>query len=370
MDVLDERPDLLGMLPEEVEALVLAKGLPRYRSVQIVDWLYAHGAVSFEDMTNLPKDLRERLSQETMITNLAPIKVVVSRDGAKKFLFGLSDGAAVEAVLLPEGKRSTVCISTQVGCSFGCLFCASGGGGLTRNLRAGEIVDQARKAKFDPDAGRLTNIVLMGMGEPLANYEATAKAVRIFAHERGLGFGKRRITISTAGFLPGIRRLLADDLPIRVALSLHATDNKTRSRLMPINKKYPLEEVLEACRGLGRMRTPLTLEYMLIQEVNDSLADARRLVDIARTLKANVNLIPYNPASDRRFKTPSADRVLRFQARLREAGVLAFIRRSRGEDIEAACGQLRTAAAKEKQRRAEASEESEEDGGSRSSKPG
>ncbi|RJP18921.1 MAG: 23S rRNA (adenine(2503)-C(2))-methyltransferase RlmN [Candidatus Abyssobacteria bacterium SURF_5] len=342
-----DRPDLLAMLPEEVDALFLDIGLPRYRSAQVVEWLYVHGARSFDEMTNLPKSLRETLSKDLTITNLQTLKVAVSRDRTKKFLFGLTDGAAIETVLLPEGERSTACISTQVGCAFGCLFCASGAGGLARNLTAGEIVDQARKAKFDADAGRLTNIVVMGMGEPLANYEATTKAVRIFLHERGLALGGRRITISTAGFVPGIRRLAADDLPVRVALSLHAADNRTRNKLMPINRKYPLEQVIDSCTELGRRRTPLTLEYMLIFEINDSFDDAARLADIAHALKAKVNLIPYNPVPGGRYRAPSEERVLRFQARLREAGVLAFIRRSRGTDIDAACGQLRQSASRE-----------------------
>jgi 23S rRNA (adenine2503-C2)-methyltransferase len=179
------------------------------------------------------------------------------------------------------------------------------------------------------------------MGEPLANYEATSKAVHIFLHERGFALGKRRVTISTAGFVPGIKKLAADGLPVRVALSLHATTNRARTRLMPINKKYPLEQVIEACKGLGRRRTPLTLEYMLIDGINDSLEDAARLVEIAISLHAKVNLIPYNAVPADRFRAPSMERILKFQAKVREKGVLAFIRRSRGEDIEAACGQLR-----------------------------
>lgn len=343
-----DKRDLLGMLPEEVDSLTLARGLPRYRSAQIVEWLYVHGARSFEEMTNLPKDLRETFSREFMITDLHVLKTASSRkDRTKKYLFGLPDGAAVEAVLLPEEERGTVCISSQVGCAFGCLFCASGSGGLARNLSVGEIVDQARKAKFDPDAGRLTNIVLMGMGEPLANYDAVAKAVRIFLHERGFALGTRRVTISTAGFVPGLRRLAADDLPVRVALSLHATTNRARSRLMPINKAYPLEQVVAACKGLARRRTPLTLEYMMLSGVNDSPEDAARLAAMAQSLDAKVNLIPYNPVPRDAFRPTPAGRILNFQAKLREAGVLAFIRRSRGQDIEAACGQLRASTMRE-----------------------
>ncbi|GAB4335335.1 MAG: 23S rRNA (adenine(2503)-C(2))-methyltransferase RlmN [Candidatus Abyssubacteria bacterium] len=339
-----ERIDLLGLLPDEIDALFAERGLERYRSVQVVEWLYVHGAHSFEEMTNLSKRLREELARDFFIMNLVTLKVQQSSDGTKKYLCGLQDGMRVEAVLLPESGRSTVCISTQVGCAFGCLFCASGAGGLARDLTTGEIVEQARRAKFDPDAGHLTNTVLMGMGEPLANYDAMAKAVRIFLHERGFALGKRRVTISTAGYVPGIMKLVHDDLHVRVALSLHAVDNETRDRLMPINKKYPIEQVLDACERLVRSRrTPLTIEYMLLEGVNDSLEDARRLARICRSLEAKANLIPYNRTSPGDFRAPSKERTLRFQEELRNRGILAFIRRSRGIDIDAACGQLRAA---------------------------
>lgn len=337
--------DLLGMLPEEISELMARRGLEAYRSAQVTEWLYQHNARSLDAMTNLPKRLRDELAEELFITDIRALKVQVSqRDRTKKILFELSDGMTVETVLMPEAGHSTVCVSTQVGCAFGCVFCASGAGGLARNLSTGEIVDQARWAQYDPDAGRLTNIVLMGMGEPLANYEATAKAVRIFIHERCFALGKRRVTISTAGYAPGIRRLADDDLPVRLALSLHATDNKTRSRLMPINRKYPLEETLDACRLLARnRRTPLTIEYMLMRDVNDSLPEAAKLAKISLSLDAKVNLIECNPVLSGRFAAPPRERILRFQATLRNAGVLAFIRRSRGLDVEGACGQLRNA---------------------------
>jgi 23S rRNA (adenine2503-C2)-methyltransferase len=336
-------PDLLGMLPEEIDALIAGQGLPQYRSRQILEWLYQKGAGSFGEMTTLPKSLREKLAGECRIADLKPLKALVSqRDRTKKFLFALEDGAAIETVLMPDDERSTVCVSTQLGCSFGCVFCASGKGGFSRNLTTAEIVDQARKARLDKDAGRLTNIVLMGMGEPLANYEASAKAVRIFQHKRGLDMGKRRITISTAGYVPGIRKLAADDLPVKLAVSLHATDDKTRNRLMPINRKHPIKELMEACRSLaGRPQTPLTIEYMLIEGVNDSLRQARELARICRSLSAKVNLLYYNPVLSGEFAAPAGKKLEQFQSTLRDEGVLAFIRRSRGLDIDGACGQLR-----------------------------
>jgi 23S rRNA (adenine2503-C2)-methyltransferase len=342
-DVKNKKRDLLGMLPGEIDEVMAERGVEPYRSIQVVEWLYQHNARSIGQMTNLPKHLREELAGEFDITDLKPLKIHVSGRGrTKKFLLGLSDGATIEAVLLPAGERSTVCVSSQVGCAFGCVFCASGLGGLARNLSAGEIVDQARTARADPDAGRMTNIVLMGSGEPLANYDETARAVRIFLHERCFGLGKRHVTISTAGYVPGIRKLAEDDLTVRLALSLHTTDDDTRSRLMPINKKYPLVQVLDACRRFRRKhRTPLTIEYMLIEGENDSPAEARRLVKICRSLDAKVNLIAYNPVASGEFAAPPRERILQFQAELRKGGILGFIRRSQGQDIEGACGQLR-----------------------------
>lgn len=339
----ERKLDLLGLLPEELDKLFAEYGLEPYRSVQVVEWLYRQNARSFGEMTNLPAQMRENLGRTFSITDLRPKAVQVSAiDRTKKSLLELNDGGAVESVLLPEGKRSTVCVSTQLGCAFGCAFCASGKGGLARNLTAGEIVDQIRRAQFDPDGKRLTNVVFMGMGEPLANYEATARTIRIALHERCFMLGKRRITISTAGYVPGIHKLAGDDLPVRLALSLHATDNSTRDLLMPINRKYPIEQVLEACKPLSRKRQmPLTVEYMLIDGVNDSIPQARELAKICRSLKAKINLIACNPALSGKFAPPPKKQILRFQTELKNRGILAFIRPSRGLDIDGACGQLR-----------------------------
>ncbi len=342
-EATNKKRDLLGLFPEEIDELLAERGLEPYRSTQIVEWLYAHGARSFGEMTNLPKPLRDEMETHFTVTAIAVLREQVSRsDGTKKFLLGLDEDNAVESVLLSDGKRSTVCISTQVGCSFGCIFCASGGGGFVRNLTAGEIINQVRTARSHIETGRLTNIVLMGMGEPLANYEATVRAIRIFQHPRCLAFGKRRITLSTAGYVPGLRRLAKDDVAVRVAISLHATDNKTRNRLMPINRKYPLEKLIDACKPLsGNPQTPLTIEYMLMKHINDSPKQARELARICKALDAKVNLIAYNPALSGDFSAPPRERILHFQEMLKENGILAFLRRSHGRDIDAACGQLR-----------------------------
>jgi 23S rRNA (adenine2503-C2)-methyltransferase len=331
------------MLPEELDELCVARGLESYRSAQILEWLYTHGVRSFDEMTNLPKQMRQKFADECALTDLIPVRVQASSlDDTRKFLLRLRDGNTMEAVLLPEGNRWTACISTQVGCSFGCAFCASGAGGFVRNLTAGEIVAQARMLRFNAEDKRLTNIVFMGMGEPLANYDATAQAVRIFQHPRCMAMGKRRVTISTAGYVPGIHRLAGDTLPVRLAVSLHATDDRLRNRLLPINRKYPIRQLLAACKPLaGNPQTPLTIEYMLMNKVNDSPNQARELVDLCRSLDAKVNLIAYNPTGKGNFAPSPPEQVRQFQSVLRENGILAFVRHSRGLDIDAACGQLR-----------------------------
>ncbi len=325
---------------DELKAELEALGERPFRAGQIFFWLYQKGASSFDEFTSLPKDLREKLGRRFGIGRLEPVDRMESKDGTVKFLFRLSDGQAIETVLIPAGSRHTVCLSTQVGCKFGCAFCASGLHGFKRNLTPAELTGQILTLKKITGAA-ITNYVFMGMGEPLDNFDNLAAAIRIMNAPEGLAIAARRITVSTAGHVPGIERLKTLDLQINLSISLHAVTDKLRTRLMPINKKYPLEKLVEACeaylRAGGRM---ITLEYIIIRNINDGLDAADGLAGIARRLKAKVNLIAYSPVCGPGFETPSEAVVARFKRRLEERNVRATLRESKGADIAAACGQL------------------------------
>ena len=294
-------------------------------------------------MTDLAKDIRQRLSQSFTIDRLLARQIETSRDGSRKYLFRLKDGNHIETVLIPEKGHDTLCISSQVGCAQGCRFCMTARSGFTRNLTADEIVSQVHDVRNDmDDPKRLTNIVVMGMGEPLANYTNLVQAMKtIMDGKFGLGFSKRRVTVSTAGIVPRLADL-GRDITLNLAISLNATNNKTRDRLMPVNRRYPLEMLLEACRRYPlEPRQRITFEYILIQGVNDSPEDARRLAILLRNIRSKVNLIPFNehPGSD--FKCPAESAISRFQQILLDSNYTVMIRRSKGQDISAACGQLR-----------------------------
>jgi 23S rRNA (adenine2503-C2)-methyltransferase len=329
------RPDLRDLALDELRPALEALDEPAWRAKQIFAWLYKRDAASIEEFTDLPKALRTKLADRFALTNLEPYGRQQGRDRTEKLLFRLADGQFVETVLLPAGKRATVCLSTQVGCKFRCAFCASGRHGLKRHLRTSEMLGQvlALKRKLEAD---LTNFVFMGMGEPLDNFEAVERAIRIMNLPEGLGVGARRITVSTAGHAPGIERLAALDLQISLSLSLHAATDRLRDSLMPINQKWPLERVMQACETYlasgGRM---MTLEYVLLEDVNDSSDDAEGLAGVARRLRAKVNLIPYSPVPGLAFRTPGEERIELFRGRLE-----VTVRRSKGQDILAACGQL------------------------------
>lgn len=337
---LESRPDLrdltLGELRIELEAL----GEPGWRAKQVFSWLYKKDAADIDGFSDLPKALRTKLDGRFALTRLEPYAHQTGADRTEKLLFRLADGEFVETVLIPSGKRATVCLSTQVGCKFRCAFCASGRRGLKRRLRASEILGQVLALARRLDAG-LTNFVFMGMGEPLDNFDALERAIRIMNAPEGLGIGARRITVSTAGHAPGIERLAGLDLQINLSLSLHAATDRLRDELMPINRKWPLERVMEACEKYlasgGRM---MTLEYVLLEGVNDSAGDAEGLAGIARRLRAKVNLIPYSPVAGFDFRTPGEERVEFFRRRLEERRVQVTVRQSKGQDILAACGQL------------------------------
>jgi 23S rRNA (adenine2503-C2)-methyltransferase len=326
----------------EAELVRFVEGLGQepYRARQIINWLYKRYASSFDEMTDLSKELREELNRKAFIPELRPLKSLTSRDGTKKFLFELDDGETIESVLIPEGDRNTLCISSQVGCRRACRFCITGRLGLRRDLKAFEIVDQVIAVKKLLRGLRITNIVFMGMGEPLDNTDEVIEAIKRITGPMGLS--KKRITLSTVGIIPEIRRLYRAVPGINLAISLNATTDETRNRLMPVNREYPLRRLIDVCRSLPiGPRRRITFEYILIDGVNDSDEDAKRLLRLLRGIRAKVNLIPYNPVPNHTFKRPPDERISAFQRILRDAGITTLIRKSKGVDIEAACGQLR-----------------------------
>jgi 23S rRNA (adenine2503-C2)-methyltransferase len=327
----------------EMEAFIAGLGKERYRARQIMQWLYVQKAASFDEMTDLAKELRAELARTASLSSVKPSTVERSVDGTRKYLFTLADGNQIESVLIPDDGRLTLCISTQVGCAMGCRFCLTGAGGLARDLSTGEILDQIVVIARDLGAEqRISNCVLMGMGEPLANYERVQRAVGLMTAACGLGLSRRRITLSTVGLIPQMKRLFAEKVPCRLAVSLNAATEEVRTALMPISVKYSLETILATCRALPLLpRERITFEYVLIKGVNDSDADARRLGQILRGIRCKINLIPLNEVPGIAFCRPPEKTVLRFQKVLMAAGYLTIIRESRGGDISAACGQLR-----------------------------
>jgi 23S rRNA (adenine2503-C2)-methyltransferase len=345
--------NLLELTPAEIVALVEGWGEPAFRGRQVAAWVYQRGVRDFAAMTDLAKPLRARLAEETVVAVPEVAQRVRSRDGSQKLVLRLSDGRTVHAVLMPDEDRLTLCVSTQVGCGFGCAFCFTGTMGLVRNLTAGEIVGQVFAAREVAGAERLTHVVYMGMGEPLANYAATVKSLRILTDPRGFGFSPRRITVSTVGLVQGIEKLARESLRVRLAISLHAATDEVRSRLMPVNRGGGLDELLAACRRFPLpVRQRMTFEYVLLDGVNDSLEDARRLARRLGGIRAKVNLIPFNGWSDSGFRRPTLERIEAFQDALLDAGLLATVRWSKGEDVGAACGQLQTTERRKLQREA------------------
>lgn len=346
---LDKTP-LLDLTYGQLNELLTSWGEPSYRAEQIWGWLYRSLATDFEEMTNLPKELRERLAEATLLQTMKPLEERVSADGlTRKVLFALRDNQTIESVLMHYERRHTACISTQVGCSFGCVFCATGQSGFVRNLTPGEIVGQvlyfARQLR---DQGRrtngpMTNVVFMGMGEPLANYEATWQAIETLTHDEGFNLGARRITISTVGLVPGIQHLAEEGTQIGLAISLHAPTDELRDKLVPINRHYPLNQLMAACRHyVQRTGRRVSFEYALIQGVNDSLEQARQLARLLDGLLCHVNLIPLNPVPESLYQPSPRDRILAFQAELNRSKVPNTLRVERGIDIQAGCGQLRS----------------------------
>ncbi|MEW6328474.1 MAG: 23S rRNA (adenine(2503)-C(2))-methyltransferase RlmN [Thermodesulfobacteriota bacterium] len=341
--------DLRNLTLPELEGWVLSVGLERFRARQIFRWLWRSDITSFDQMTNLKKELREKLSDLSYISHLHPKEIERSQDGTRKFLFALSDGNHIESVLIPEKGHYTLCLSSQVGCAMGCRFCLTGKGGFKRNLKTSEIVNQVlavqstllpgeKPSRSAP--GGLTNLVFMGMGEPLANYENVLKGLQILLADEGCGFSSRRVTVSTCGLVPQMDRL-GKDITVNLAVSLHAPDNKTRSFLMPINRTYPLEVLIDACRRFPLpQRRMITFEYLLIYGVNDAPEQAQALARLLKNVRAKINLIPFNAYPGSEFKPPPSERVLAFQQILIKNHYTTIIRQSKGADISAACGQL------------------------------
>jgi 23S rRNA (adenine2503-C2)-methyltransferase len=337
-------PNLVGMLPSQLEDLALELGASRYRGRQLATWLYRKGVTDLGGMTDLPRGFRTTLTARAR-TELPELeRATASQDGSRKLVFRLEDGARVSAVVMPDDGRTTLCLSTQVGCGYACAFCLTGTMGLTRNLTAAEIVGQLLAANgLLADGERVTHIVFMGMGEPLANYAALVQSLRVFTEAKlGLGYSPRRLTVSTVGLVSGIEKLGREDLKVNLAISLHAASDEVRSRLMPVNRAWNLDALMRAVRAYPLApRQHVFFEYVLLDGVNDSAEEAQRLVRLLRGIRAKVNLIPFNDWDDSGFRRPPLARILAFQAILLDAGVTTTVRWSKGEDIGAACGQLK-----------------------------
>ena len=341
--------DIKSLQFEELQEMLRGLGEPSYRVGQIADWLHKKRVESFENMTDLPHALRAQLAKLFTFDRLEIVRVLGSRDTTRKFLFRLADGNLIESVLIPaspalygeKSDRRTICISTQVGCAYGCKFCASGLEGFSRNLHPNEIVDQI--VAVETQSGeKIDNIVFMGMGEPLANFDNVMRAIRIINARWGLGIGARHITVSTSGLTPQIKKLAGEPLQIRLAVSLHGATDEVRNQIMPINRKYNIETLLSACDYYAeRKKQRLTFEYILIAGVNDSDEQAHLLAQHARRLFAKVNLIPYNAVEGLEWSRPSRSRQEKFLSILRAHKIPATLRREKGHDIDAACGQLR-----------------------------
>jgi 23S rRNA (adenine2503-C2)-methyltransferase len=335
----DRLVDIKNLTIEELIDFLGGLGKERFRAGQIMRWIYGRGVTSFAEMTDLAKSLRAELEERAVISTLVPEAVEESRDGTRKYLFRLADGESVEAVRIPmEGERATLCISTQVGCAMGCAFCLTGTFGLIRNLTTAEIVNQVCAVLAESP---VNNIVLMGMGEPLHNLENVIRALRLFYLPEGLDFSPRKVTLSTAGLVPQMLEL-GSRIRVNLAVSLNATTDEVRNRLMPVNRRYPLADLMAACRAYPlHPRQRITFEYILIRDVNDSDQDARRLVKLLHGIRAKINLIPYNEHPGSSFRAPAEERIESFQGYLLSRNLVAVRRASKGQDISAACGQLK-----------------------------
>lgn len=345
-----EKINLLDLDDEGIRAWCASIGQKPFRATQLARWIHRYCCDDFDAMTNLAKEFRARLKDLAYIKAPSIIREHKSADGTRKWLFDVGNGNAVEAVFIPEDDRGTLCISTQAGCAMGCLFCSTGKQGFNRNLTTGEIVGQLWTAErelrreagiTDPNDRVISNVVLMGMGEPLQNLDNVIPALRIFLDDNGYGLSRRRVTVSTSGLVRQMDKL-GEAVPVALAVSLHAPDDALRDKLMPVNKKHPLEELLAACRRYLKVapRDFITFEYLLLGGINDAPEQARALVKLVKTVPCKFNLIPFNPFPDSDLKQPEREKVLAFAKILNDAGIVTTVRKTRGDDIAAACGQL------------------------------
>lgn len=337
------KKDIKNLTQEKLVEFIESLGQPSFRARQLLAWIYKPGITGFSQMTDLAKVFRAHLAKTARISRFEDFLVETSKDKSVKFGFYLEDDQVIESVLIPEEGRSTLCLSTQVGCAMGCTFCLTGSMGFRRNLTVAEIVNQVcavRDWVQERQADTLTNLVFMGMGEPLANLDNLIDAISLLTEQRGLNFANRRITVSTCGLIPQMLEL-GKQTDVNLAVSLHATEEDTRSRIMPINKRYPIKDLIEACRMFPcKKRQRIMFEYTLLETINDTDEDAYRLAALLKDVPCKINLLAMNPTEDTMYRSPGKERVLRFQGILREKGYTVFIRQSRGEDISAACGQL------------------------------
>lgn len=341
---MSSKPKITDLTEEQLKAWTAEVGEKPFRAKQLFQWLYLHKAKTLDEMKNIPKVYKQKIEAAFIIERAPIINQVVAPDGTIKFLQEMRDGSKIESVLMRHEDHNTVCISTQVGCGMGCKFCCTAKMGLTRNLTAGEIVDQVLNAEsLLPKGQRVRNIVYMGMGEPFHNYENTITALDTFLNPAGLNLSSRRITISTCGVLEGIERFAKEEVKANLAISLNGVTQEARAELMPISRRHSLEELIKTCQNFPtEARQKITFEYILMKDLTDSMASAKALVKLMHGIKSKVNLIPYNENPTLNFKSPSMTRVREFQQYLLDHGVIATLRISKGQGISAACGQLAT----------------------------
>ena len=328
---------------DELKQEMISLGEKPFRAEQIFKWVHQENVTSFDDMTNLSKEFREKLKEKYTINNFNIIRKLESKDGTKKFLFDVLDGNAIESVLMQYKYGYSICVSSQVGCRMGCKFCASTGIPFSRSLEAGEIVEQILAVQREENV-RISNIVFMGIGEPLDNYDNVIKAINIINHPKGLNIGTRHISISTSGVVPNIYRLANENIQCTLSISLHSSNNEKRSEMMPVNKMYPIEQLMEACRDYIKVTNKrISFEYALAKDSNDNLQDAKDLVKLLKGMLCHVNLIPINKIENGKYSKSTNENIIKFRDCLNDNGIVATIRRELGSDIDAACGQLRRA---------------------------